>query len=183
MIRTSASRGPNTPVRFSCRRTLQAKRRMPRASCESRFPTSASGPEFSEKCSILSEPIPVQIPASLPLLRRKLQNALYPSPQVTAAAELEGEALNKVNPKILEGMRPCPRGHPALRIHGAQRADVVLTWQTRRYAADALRKSNIGDFHATTHFWILGEIAKSRNRGIAKSRNRQIAESRNRGIA
>ena len=45
-------------------------------------------------------------------------------------------------------MRPRPRGHPALRIQGAQRADVVLTWQTRRCAADTLRKSNIGDIHA-----------------------------------
>ena len=45
-------------------------------------------------------------------------------------------------------MRPRPKGHPALRIQGAQRANVVLTRQTLRCAADALRKSNIGNVHA-----------------------------------
>ena len=45
-------------------------------------------------------------------------------------------------------MRPRPKGHPALRIQGAQRADVVLTRQTLRCAVDALRTSNIGNIHA-----------------------------------
>ena len=45
-------------------------------------------------------------------------------------------------------MRPRPAGHPAMRVHGAQRADVVLTRQTLRCAVDALRTSNIGNIHA-----------------------------------
>jgi len=48
---------------------------------------------------------------------------------------------------------------------GAQRSDVVLTWQTRRGAADALR-SNIGDVHATTLLRILTESKITRKKKL-----------------
>ena len=57
---------------------------------------------------------------------------------------------------------------------GAQRSDVVLTWQTRRFD----RTSGMFMRRRFCGYWM-----KSRNREIAEFRNREIAESRKRGNA